>query len=162
MYSSARVRGLGRYIRRLNKEIAKIEGRTLKGLIRAGIIVMRATERQAPITPVDTGNLRASRFMVTGKSIEMGSKPRFRADKNGKDMHGPHKAAIEGNRKLASIMKNPVVILGYSAYYAAYVHEAVHIKFKRPQSGAKFFQSSFRKNQKKILAIIAKEARIKP
>ena len=58
------LRGLNQFMSRLNKEIRKIENRTLDGLIRAAIIVHRDTENTVPKTPVDIGNLRASFFYV--------------------------------------------------------------------------------------------------
>jgi len=160
MSNRTRVRGLDRYVRRLNKEIKKIEGATLAGLISAGIIIIRSTERDSPVTPVDTGNLRASRFMVTGSEVKFGSRPRFKTE-NADRLRAEHKATTQGNMALAKMMKRPVVILGYSAYYAAYVHEAVGVQFKRSGSGAKFFQSSIRKNTSKILEAIKKEVQIK-
>lgn len=56
----------------------------------------------------------------------------------------------------------PAVVFGYSANYAAAVHEMMSsvsgapINWSRPGSGPKFFEASIRRNQKKIPVIIAK------
>ena len=57
-----RVTGVDKVLKNLNKEVQAIEGRTLKGLIRAAIIVRRGMEESSPKIPIDTGNLRASWF----------------------------------------------------------------------------------------------------
>jgi hypothetical protein len=98
--------------------------------------------------------------MVTANSIEMGSRPRFQTDKSGVDMAGNHRVTINAAQAIADGQKYPVVVLGYSAHYAAYVHEAVGKQFKRPNSGAKFFQSAIRNNHKRIISIIAKEVKV--
>lgn len=53
-----------------------------------------------------------------------------------------------------------VVIAGFSANYAISVHEAVGASFKRPDSGAKFYEVSIKRNKKKVLEIIRDEAKI--
>lgn len=53
------------------------------------------------------------------------------------------------------------LIMGFSANYAVFVHENVDAKFSRPNAGAKFFESSIKRNEKNILRIIAERARIK-
>jgi len=53
------------------------------------------------------------------------------------------------------------LIMGFSSNYAVFVHEFIGAKFKRPNSGAKFFESSIKRNEKRILATIAKHAKIK-
>lgn len=57
-----RVRGVDKVLRNLNREIKQIEGRTMKGLLRAAILVRRDMDRTEPLIPIDTGNLRASWF----------------------------------------------------------------------------------------------------
>jgi hypothetical protein len=51
------VKGLDNVLRNLNAEIKGIEGRTLDGVLAAGLLVQRRAQQ---ITPVDTGALRAS------------------------------------------------------------------------------------------------------
>jgi len=68
-----RVTGLDKVLRKLNKEIKAIEGRTMKGLIRAQIIIRRDMDKTPPKIPVGkTGDLRAS---YETKSYYMGNNP---------------------------------------------------------------------------------------
>ena len=137
------IQGFDKVIRNLNSEIAKIEGRSTKGLIEAGIFVRRETETTPPLTPLDTGNLRSSWATST-----------FRTP------------------------AGPSHNIGYTANYAAYVHENVDAQFSgrepvkrkgkkslapggRPGSGAKWFQAALGRNHKKILSIIQASASIK-
>lgn len=59
---ATQIKGRGNVLRNLNKEINNIKGGTLKGLIRAAIIVRRDMDKTSPLIPVDQGNLRASWF----------------------------------------------------------------------------------------------------
>jgi hypothetical protein len=134
------LQGLDRVLSNLKKETDKIPGKTLKGLIRAAIIVRRDMEQTEPKIPVDTGNLRSSYFLVTSNGDALdGQNP------------GIPKQAVPG----------PYVALGFSANYAVKVHEAVNIKFKRPGSGAKFLESALDRNAKTIIDLIKQEAIIK-
>lgn len=55
--------------------------------------------------------------------------------------------------------QNPVVRLGFSAYYAWKVHENVGANFKRPGAGAKFLEAALKRNKNQILKTIAREAK---
>jgi hypothetical protein len=63
---------------------------------------------------------------------------------------------------LTTAKGDPFVLLGYSANYAAAVHEMMispsgkPIDWTRPGSGPKFLQSSLTRNASKITAIVAK------
>lgn len=156
-----RLKGLNQTLHSLNKEVSKIEKRTLKGLIQAGIVIMRDMEKTSPKIPVDTGNLRASRFLVTSEGTEAGN---FTGSFKGKDageMQAHHAAFVNSVSSSISIMKKPVIILGFSANYAAKVHESVGTNFQRPGSGAKFLEASLKRNEKEVLQEIQKEARIR-
>jgi len=52
---NSNVKGLAAVLSKLSKEIRKIEGRTEQGMIQAGFLIQRESQRN---TPVDTGNLR--------------------------------------------------------------------------------------------------------
>ena len=55
-----------------------------------------------------------------------------------------------------------VVVFGYSANYALYVHEMLGaINWSRPNSGAKWFEYAIKRNVDRILAIIAGNVKIK-
>ena len=57
--------------------------------------------------------------------------------------------------------KDPALLIGFTAIYAVIVHENYGANFQRPNAGAGFFQSAINNNQKQILAVIAKEAKIR-
>jgi hypothetical protein len=66
----SRVTGLRDTLNNLNAEIARIEGRSMAGLVAAGAYIKRESVKLAP---VDTGNLRGSSFMNTQpSSVEIG------------------------------------------------------------------------------------------
>lgn len=55
------IRGFNRVLSNLNKEIRKIEGCSLAGLIKAAIVVRRDMDQTPPLVPVgETGHLRGS------------------------------------------------------------------------------------------------------
>jgi hypothetical protein len=155
-----RLKGLPKVLDNLNKEVKKIENGTLKGLIRAGIIVRRSMDENVPKIPIDLGNLRAGYFTVTNKGgISAGRNPQFKEDKGGKLASG-HQIAV--NKAKGEIQgRQPTIMLGFSAAYALYVHEMIEGTFQRPGAGAKFFEVALDSNEKRILEVIRKEAKIK-
>ena len=161
MANRNRVTGVDHLIAKLNIEIKKIEGRTIRGLVRAAIMFISDTERHMPKTPVDWGNLRQSRFIITNAGgTYRGAGASFEgpnASKIGTD-HGTVMAKEMGQIRAVPM---PVVSMGFSAYYAWYVHEMVgDINWNRMLSGPKFFEASINRNKRRALKLIAKEARI--
>lgn len=57
--------GKGKALRNLSREIRNIERRTLQGMYAAGLLVKGHSQN---MTPVDKGNLKASHYVVTGKT----------------------------------------------------------------------------------------------
>ena len=164
-----KLKGIDKVLANLNKEIKKIEGRSLKGLIRGSIIVRRAMEKEVPKTPIDTGNLRSSYFTVTNKGgTPHGRSPNFtNKGFDGKEkkvdiakLQVDHEKAVNKHKTNAK-GPTPFIIFGYSANYALFVHEDIGANFQRPGAGAKFFEVALQRNTKKILEVIAKEAKIK-
>lgn len=155
----ADLKGLNKVLKNLNREVKKIKGRSLKGLIRAQIIIRRDMEFTSPIIPVDVGNLRSSYFTVTSKGkTEEGQSPVFIGIRAGQ-MAGDHSSCIAHNKSKIS-GKETALVMGFSAYYATFVHENVGAHFQRPDAGAKFLQAALNNNQQKILEMIAHEAKI--
>jgi len=165
--------GLKTVQRKLNKAVKIIEGKTLKGLIRGGLIVLRDVEKTSPKTPVDLSNLRASRFLVTSNSkIAMGSSPTFtgsrskagrmQKERNPLALMSNHQSVLSAAKGIASSKVNPTVILGFSAKYAAHVHEMIgDVNWQRPGSGAKFFEKAVDRNILDIVKMVRKEAKFK-
>lgn len=155
-----KLKGIKAVTANMNKEIIKIEGKTLQGLIIASIIVRRSMEGSPPRTPVDTGNLRASWFVTTAKGTSAGSKANFK----GKDAGGlaaEHSAAIAKGKGLAVTEKKPFLVMGFSAYYAPYTHEMMDASFQRPGAGPKFLETALKTNTAAILKVIKETAKIR-
>jgi hypothetical protein len=157
----AALRGLNNVIRNLNREIKKIEGRSLRGLILFGILIMNDTENTSPITPVDVGNLRASRFIVgSDGNIAQGSVPSFQGKGSGELISG-HKSELQISKSELKRRKMIAVRIGFSAFYAFFVHEAIGRDYKRPGAGAKYLESSLKNKAQEGLRIIQNEAKIR-
>lgn len=73
-----RTKGLDNVTRQLNKHVnVHIPNKTMKGLIRAAVVIRRSMDTVPPKIPVDTGNLRGSYYTNTfythrGPAIELG------------------------------------------------------------------------------------------
>lgn len=165
-----RLTGIKGVVANLNKEIAKMKVKSNRGLILAAAVIMRDTEKTPPLTPVNLGNLRGSRFITTGRlAPTMGSSSDFKGDDKSK-LTGNHAAVVDmaGARARVAGAVQPTVVMGFSAYYAEFVHENLRTsmlpsnkgsgkkKERRPGSGAKFFESSINRNMSKITTLIAK------
>lgn len=191
------VQGLKEVIKNLNLAMDKLGGATLQGLIKSAIMIRRATEQESPLTPVDTGNLRASFFIVasggsvgnqvpltgtgtfhnhpqTRSKIKKKSKYVGKADRLAKNMSTDYSRMVNKYLSKANSMGKPNVFFGYSAYYAAYVHESVGKRvtstdisgksktrgkgWSRPGSGPKWFEAAVKRKEKSILSMIKREA----
>jgi len=128
-----KVRGLENVMRNLNIKINQIQGRTMKGLIRAVTIIRRDMDKTSPLIPVDIGNLRASFFVVTsdGKT-PIGGTPTFKESRGNRKYKGDiaklqsvHSSTVSEMQAKVSALgsKGPFVAFGFGAYYAIYVHE---------------------------------------
>lgn len=144
MAQTGKIKGFDKVLRNLNKEINQIEGRSMKGLILAGIHIRRETETVPPVIPVDTGNLRASwvtsSFKVpAGISHNIGYNANYAAF-----VHEMVDAQFFGRKPVKRRKGKKSMFPG-----------------GRPDSGAKWFQAALGRNHKKILAIIRENAKIK-
>jgi len=160
---SLQLEGLEKVISNINKEISKIEGRCEAGLVSAGLFIRGESQK---LTPVVTGNLRNSAYVVSKKGVE-----------------APPKDLSSGGSQASlaecAVSNTPMVIVGYAAWYAIFVHEnpnagAVNLAQKatkyRSEKGSKrivfstvgqwkFLEAAIKQNQKRILAIIAAKAK---
>jgi len=181
--ASVEWQGLEKVLGNLNKEISKIEGATVGGLLEAALLIKGDAQR---ITPVDTGNLKASAYVIWGggkRSVKSRSNPIFR-QKIGKRgsaerftniarIAGEHEAIINQRKKHSF---TPFAEVGYTAHYAAAVHERLgssHAKIDKVGKGrfatyrfvqagqAKFLEQSFVQNERRVLGIIKRRAKIK-
>lgn len=161
--------GLEGVMKNLNKAVKHIEGKTLSGLIRGAIIIRRSMEDATPKVPVDTGNLRASFFVVTSKGglntkgLIQTTNPEWKTGKNVdvSKLGANHSSVVSSSLSEAKSAKYPVVILGFTANYAVFVHENYNAKnWNRTGSGPGFLQAAVKRSQGKIVAVIAEEAKV--
>jgi hypothetical protein len=157
------VTGLDTVMKNLNKEIMQIKGASLKGLIRAQILIRRDMDLSSPIIPLKWGNLRASYYTVTPIGVVAGSFPAFTKENAGRLRSGHQSALGKATTVVNSAAaKGPLIVMGFSAFYAWYVHEMIGggsaINWSRPGSGPKFFEAAIKKNSDKIIEIVRQEA----
>lgn len=169
----AKVQGLDTIIANLNKEIKSIEGDIQKGLT-LGMMLVKGDSMSG--TPVDTGNLRGSHYLVSGNgSVSDEGKKFITVDKKGKPNKSGEKVASEHPGHVSKAKSNalskrkPFCEIGCTAFYAEAVHEdmeASHVKEHKTggtfQSGhAKFLQIALADNRDRVLALVKKYARRK-
>jgi hypothetical protein len=154
---SIRLKGIEKVMKKIKTEgKGRIDKLSMAGMIRFAILVRRDMEKTSPKTPIDTSNLRASWFIVTANSVQ--GEPQFKGEDAG-GMASDHSSTVsEMQGKTKSILK-PNLIMGFSARYAAAVHEGIgkkgsKMKFKRPGAGAKFLETALNRNKFKLDEII--------
>lgn len=161
----AKLQGLDDVLKNLNKEIKNIEGNTLKGLIRAAIVIRRDMEVTAPRIPIDLGNLRASFYTIARNGTTGSEAPgEFKGSDSGKLGSGHSESVAKGYAELERYTNGPSIMMGFSTSYAWYVHENMMANFAKPGrragAGPKFFEAALKRNKEKILSIIKEEATI--
>lgn len=168
--------GFKKVVKRLDRELQKVENATTKGFILSCIEVRRDMEVTPPLIPLEFGNLRASFFIITKQTAP--ANVRTLEVKGGKfatntptkvlaRLQSVHSETIS-EVQVATGKAQIAVAMGFGAYYAAAVHEMIAssggkpINWKRPNSGAKFFQAAIYRNIGKMVKIIAANAKIRP
>ncbi len=153
------MKGIDDASKKLNKFIKKIPNITLPGLIKCAIILQRSMDKESPTVPADTRNLQSSFFIVTTKSVAEGGSPKFEGDDAGQ-MASNHTRTIQSGKSKVETSRFPMIMLGFSANYAEWMHEKMDIKhYTRAGSGAKFFESAIARNTQKMLAVLTKEVK---
>lgn len=163
MASVTTIKGFDNVMSNLNREIEGIKNRSMQGLIMSAAYVRQQTEKVAPLTPVDLGNLRASWFVVTAQRVAVGQGPKFKGIIASK-MTPEHAATVneaQGIVATSSTGKKKFLMMGYSANYALWVHENIGAEFKRTGAGPKWLESAFKRSAPKIILIIKDHAQIK-
>jgi len=162
-----------------NRKVSEIEGRSLAGLLKCAALIRNETEHGDVKTPRRTGNLINSWFVVSGRGrIIAGGGKKHRAEAGG-PFSGPDGARVAGEhsamlsdmekRAMSNAKSNdgPVVIMGYSAFYALYVHEmhgtesGKEIHWTRKGSGPSWFYKALIKQEPNMLKIIADNVKMK-
>lgn len=167
MAATVKLEGLDTVLKNLNTEIKKVRGATRKGLIKSVIKVAADSMR---ITPIDTSNLVHSLYTVVsggGEQAYEKSNPEFKAESSTtKRKANVGRLQAEHRQDVNEAMTDgsdlvPIGTIGYSAYYAAYVHEMQGATYQRPSAQPKFLETAFKQNYKTILDIIQREAQIR-
>jgi len=158
---SVEVKGLQNILSNLNKQIQKIENKTLIGLRKATNHIRNDMEVTPPKIPVDKGNLKNSWFVVSSSgSVITGKSPSFVGELANK-IKGGHSSTLGDAILFALNKKGPFVVFGFGAYYAAYVHEMIEANFSKHGTGALFLSNAIARNSKMVLKIIASEVKKK-
>ena len=141
-----RLAGIDTALAQLNREIRRIKRVSKKALIRAGFLIKREAQSK---TPVMTGNLKSSAFVTWGgKGIPHGA-PSFKGKDAGK-MASEHLSVVAGETARAKTYN--AVEVGYTAYYAIFVHENLTVHHKSGE--AKFLENAIRENKDRIVELI--------
>lgn len=153
-------KGLDKVLKNLNKELKKIENKTVGSLVKAAILIQRDMEYTPPLTPVDYGNLRSSYFIASVQDLI--SPGGFEGPQATKLTAFSTSTVSNYAQKARASKKGQYnVYFGFSAYYAAKVHELSGAKFKRPGAGPFFFEASVKRNTATILELVRNEAQIR-
>lgn len=174
-----KLHGFEKVERNLNKALSGIKSQTTEAFIAVAKDIHYDADLTTPTIPVNTGDMRQSRFIVSNKGlISWGRKAVFKGEryasggyKKGRSpgyMMGDHRATIQHFLSVAGAKRHPTVILGYTAWYAVYPHEmgigsvrsGAAIRWTRPGSGPKFFQSALYRKAKNIPTEVYKKANV--
>lgn len=140
-------RGIPELMRGLSEEAGKFKQKTNKGFIEVGILIRRSTETTPPLVPVQWGHLRNTWFTTTGYDTQ-----------SGKEVDGSSVATYRAEAKGSGM---PMMIFGYTADYATFVHENLQaVNWNRPGSGAKWLESAIERNRNKVLYLLKKNAQM--
>lgn len=127
------LKGKNNVLENLNKEISKIEGKSLKGLLKGGLIIEREANKRVP---VETGVLRASSYVrkheTNQKSVVVGYSSSY---------------AIFVHENLEMVLKGKPRPSGLGVYWG-------------PKGEAKFLERAIQFKQKEVLEAIKQEAKI--
>lgn len=157
---SVRLDGISTVVSALNTELERLKGpKATQAFIRASILLQREMSLTSPTIPLDLSNLRHSFFAIaTRKNVDIGG--RFKGGDAGK-LQSEHSSTISAAKSYVSMSRYPMMIIGFSAYYAAIVHEMrENVDWNEPGSGPKFFEAAFNRNRDNLLKIFKEESEL--
>lgn len=146
-------------LKKLGREIKKIEKRTDKGLTLAALHVKGTAQE---FTPIDEGNLRASAYVISPDKKVAFKGGRFESKKSKADtgkLLNDHEVEMISS-KAESQRWPESAIIGYSAYYAVFVHE-IDNNYKAPGVSWMYLARALKQERRMILKIIKDRAKIK-
>ena len=170
--SSTKLKGLSEWSAQMSREIKRIPGVTQQGLIAAGLILQAEAQR---LTPVASGNLRASAFTVW-EGGENNTTPEWKDttkvySKNAKggwtkeseraltpeELAELQESMEQGVQAAKGMAKGMKVIVGFGASYSIFVHEMVDNQHRVGQ--AKFLEAAARENMDRMVNAIVQRAK---
>lgn len=151
---TVQVKGLDEILKNLNKQIRSIDGDITKGLI-LGMSLTKADSMKG--TPVDTGNLRGSHYLVfSNGQVEQDTKFDTK-DKSGQKVAAEHAGHVSTSLSDVRSKRGPTAEIGCTAFYAESVHE--NLEAGHVTGSSKFLEKAIRKNANQILSLIKRYAK---
>lgn len=143
-YGTQGIEGFDTVIKNLQKEITRIEGASMAGIIEAVAMIRVDMEKTPPLIPVDTGNLRSS-WTTT---------PIVKSKRKGLLFGFSANYALWVHEMVDADFKSPRLRYGPGKGKKRWYTP-------REGAGAKFFESAMSRNRERILEIIRNRAKIK-
>jgi len=160
------IKGVDDFMRNLNKTLEEIQSSiTNKGFIEVSMLIRKSTETTTPVTPLDTGNLRASYFTVIKGKGAVGTVdyPLLKPAEVSSSDRALQRNVVATAASVSKAKKHPNMMFGYSANYAAAVHEMSDsdTNWSKSGSGGKWFQRNLENNKSDIIKILANNIKVK-
>ncbi|MFP4046756.1 MAG: hypothetical protein ACLFT4_03235 [Bacteroidales bacterium] len=159
--------GFEKIERRLNRVIAELDKQSVGAFAEIARDVHRDADTIPPKIPRYTGDLKKSRFIVGSNGYEKRYGSNFVRAETARN----HWEMVQLFKDRAVAKNKPTVYLGYTAPYAVYPHEFGHsvrppsrtgvVKWTRPGSGAKYFQTALLRQKEKAKETIYKNMNLK-
>ena len=148
-----KVTGLSGVIRNLNKLLKTVDVGLDKALAESSVLIKEAA---IPLTPIYTGNLRNSSYVVIAGKGEVSRHARAYAHATSREIANFERVramAIQGaTARLGSSTRNKISEVGFGAEYALKVHEAVGTTFR--VGGPKFLENTVQAIKPQIIGKI--------
>jgi hypothetical protein len=155
-------KGLSNALANLNRSIRKIEGHSRQGMINAILLVRGETQR---ITPRKTGNLVNSIYTtVTGHGFVNQVQPTTKQflGKDSAKMAADHTKAVKDSKKFQRKKNRIVGVIGFSAFYATFVHEMpTDTDWFKPEAENKFLERTIKRLKPHVLTILKESVKIR-
>lgn len=152
-----KIEGIDTVMKNVERALSDMTLMGEKGLMQISTLIKKSMDTTPPVIPIEKGNLNKSWFAVTTNQSKEGSGG-FTGKYAGElsSMHNAEVNIAKAYTK-AKGTKGASLVMGFSAFYAIYVHESREgIKWTRPGSGPKFFQAALERNEKAMINILQK------
>lgn len=150
------IQGMEVVAARMQKIISKMLYFNKQGMIKAGFLVLRESNL---IVPRDLSNLAGSGFVAYGAQTrnQPGKFSSTTDSRVATRLERDHRQVMEFEKgDTMGTITRPKVDVGYTAFYAIYVHERLDVRHREGKT-AKFLLIAVTKNEQKILNMIAGE-----